>query len=127
MERGIYLDTHVVVWLYSGLSEKLSRMAIDSIEQNSLLYSSFVRLELSYLYETGRIKALPDVILKHLEHDLALSCSDNPTQKLVNMAMELTWTRDPFDRLIVSQAELAGKQLVTKDQLILHNFDKAVW
>lgn len=127
MERSIYLDTHVVVWLYSGLSEKLSPAAIESIEQHTLLYSSFVRLELRYLYEIGKIKVLPDVILKHMEHDLALSCSDNPTHQLVNIAMELTWTRDPFDRLIVSQAELAGKQLVTKDHLILQNFDKAVW
>lgn len=127
MERRIYLDTHIVVWLYAGLKEKLSGTAISAIEENQLLYSSFVRLELSYLFETGKVKVAPDVILKGLENDIELVCHDSPLSQLVNNALDHSWTRDPFDRLIVSQAEAEGHRLITKDETILKNFKDAVW
>ena len=52
----IYLDTHVVVWLYAGLTEKLSQKAITLIEDNDICISPIVKLELSYLQEIERIK-----------------------------------------------------------------------
>ncbi len=51
----IYLDTHVVVWLYSGLTDKLSELAKSIINENEVYISATVRLELQYLYEIKRI------------------------------------------------------------------------
>ena len=51
----IYLDTHVVVWLYAGDTERLSVHARQHIESNELLVSPIVLLELAYLKELGRI------------------------------------------------------------------------
>jgi len=48
----IYLDTHVVVWLYSGELSLLSEKACQLIEENELLISPLVLLELQYLFET---------------------------------------------------------------------------
>ena len=45
----------------------------------------------------------------------------------VEAAERLSWTRDPFDRLIVAQASLAGAPLVTKDRMIRKHFAKAAW
>ncbi|MEQ8414944.1 MAG: PIN domain-containing protein [Imperialibacter sp.] len=127
MEPEAYLDTHVVVWLYGGEISKISPRVISIIEESTLYYSSFVRLELKYLFEIGKIKVAPDIILKSLEIEIALVNRDSPLYVLVNNALEHSWTRDPFDRMIVSQAQLSDCMLVTKDSAIRENFRNAVW
>ena len=62
----IYLDTHVVVWLYSGLTDKLSELAKNLINANEVYISAIVRLELQYLYEIERINDEPDAIVRDL-------------------------------------------------------------
>ncbi len=42
-------------------------------------------------------------------------------------SLQEKWTRDPFDRLIVSHAKLKSATLITKDPHILKNYIKAVW
>jgi len=64
----IYLDTHIVVWLYAGLTEKLTEPAKSAIETSQVLISQMVRLELQYLYEIERIKVGPSTILNSLAH-----------------------------------------------------------
>jgi PIN domain nuclease of toxin-antitoxin system len=46
---------------------------------------------------------------------------------IVSQAIKLTWTRDPFDRLIVANAALNDNILISKDQNILENFCHARW
>jgi PIN domain nuclease of toxin-antitoxin system len=41
--------------------------------------------------------------------------------------MPLTWTRDPFDRMLVATALLHEIPLVTRDTCIHDNFPGAVW
>ena len=53
----IYLDTHVVAWLYAGLTACLSPAARDMINDNGLYLSPMVILELHHLHETGRAAA----------------------------------------------------------------------
>lgn len=50
----IYLDTHVLVWLYAGRPDLLPAGARALIDANALLVSPIVALELQYLHETGR-------------------------------------------------------------------------
>ena len=38
---------------------------------------------------------------------------------LFDAAVDLNWTRDPFDRLIVAHARLRGWRLATGDRVIL--------
>ena len=42
-------------------------------------------------------------------------------------AMELSWTRDPFDRLIVANAITDGVRLLTVDENIQKHFQNAFW
>ena len=67
----IYLDTHIVVWLYAGLTAKLSDCAKHLINENELYISPIVRLELQYLYEIGRITEKSDDMVLEL-----VSCLD---------------------------------------------------
>ncbi len=48
----IYLDTHIVVWLFAGQIEKLSSRANVLLNENEILISPIIRLELQYLLES---------------------------------------------------------------------------
>ncbi len=123
----IFLDTHVVVWLYSGYITKLSKTVVDHIENNDLFISHMVRLELQYLFEIGRITATPEVIIKSLNASIGLKVSLMKTEQLFDKAIEYSWTRDIFDRLITAEADVSGFVLITKDAIIRANYDMAIW
>ena len=123
----IYLDTHIVVWLYSGLKQKLSSKARTLINQHDLYISPIVRLELQYLYEIQRLTVLPDVIIDDLEFRLNLIICDRPFNQVITQSLSQDWTRDPFDRVIVSQAGLQSSLLLTKDKTIRDNYQQAQW
>lgn len=123
----IYLDTHIVVWLYVALTDRLSANAKALIAANDLLISPIVRLELQYLYEIGRITATSDEISADLSRRLGLTECSKPFPTIITNATRITWTRDPFDRIIAAHAELNGNLLITRDQTILDNFALARW
>jgi PIN domain nuclease of toxin-antitoxin system len=116
-----------VVWLYSGLTEKLSNLARSLINEHDLYISPIVRLELKYLYEVERIALLPDVILSDLGNRLGLEICEKNFNETVGKALGIDWTRDPFDRLIVAQATLNENILLTKDKTMLANYSRAKW
>ena len=123
----IYLDTHVVVWLYAGLTEKLSNKAIETVENNQLLISPIVQLELQYLKEINRITANSALIIENLNCSIGLKICDFSFIHIVTEAIDKSWTRDPFDRLIVAQSHARQIPLLTKDQTILENSNLAFW
>ena len=123
----IYLDTHVVVWLYAALTEKLSKKAVEAIEANQLLISPMVQLELQYLKEIDRITANCALIIGTLNCSLGLKICDQSFTHTVTEAIDLGWTRDPFDRLIVAQSHARKIPLLTKNQNILKNSPLAFW
>jgi PIN domain nuclease of toxin-antitoxin system len=123
----IFLDTHVVVWLYDNLLNKLSNDAIQQIEDNGILITQMVRLELQYLFEIGRIKVTAETIIKDLNRSIGLKVSQMKVEQVFDQAIDYHWTRDVFDRLITAEAEAMGFALVTKDKKILANYEKAIW
>jgi PIN domain nuclease of toxin-antitoxin system len=123
----IYLDTHVVIWLYAGELARFTRTTRRLIETEALLISPVLLLELALLEETGRIRARAQKILAELQESLALSICDLPFAQVSIAALQQKWTRDPFDRLIVAQAFSRGARLVTKDRYIRRYFKDAVW
>jgi PIN domain nuclease of toxin-antitoxin system len=42
-------------------------------------------------------------------------------------AADLSWTRDPFDRLISAHAIVANAPLITADETIRANLSLAIW
>jgi PIN domain nuclease of toxin-antitoxin system len=124
----VYLDTHIVCWLYEARTDKLSQLAAEAVESGDLLVSPMVDLELQYLYEIGRITEGPDEILSALAEDIGLQVSSTLFSLIVKKARTINWTRDPFDRLITAEAMITeNAQLVTKDRNIRENFERAVW
>jgi PIN domain nuclease of toxin-antitoxin system len=123
----IYLDTHVAVWLYAGQAERLSSRARSLIEENELLISPIVLLEMQFLREIGRITGDPALMVENLAGKIGLKYCDKPLLEVVTESMLINWTRDPFDRLIVAAAQSGNTSLLTKDQTILAHYAGAVW
>ena len=127
MASLIYLDTHVVAWLYAGQRDLLPKLARSLIEGNDLLISPMVALELEYLFEIKRVKDRAERVIEALRNEIGLAYCDLPFAAVAQAAWRETWTRDPFDRMIVAQARLRDVPLITKDRNIRKRFDEAVW
>jgi PIN domain nuclease of toxin-antitoxin system len=123
----IYLDTHIVVWLYAGLLEKFSQSVKTILNENEILISPIVRLELQYLYEIERVKEPALVIVADLADRIGLRVCEKAFNAVVSRAITMTWTRDPFDRVIVANAALNDNILISKDQNILEHYIHARW
>ena len=123
----IYLDSHLVVWLYQKEFSLIPRKAVYILENNELSISPIVILELEYLYEVGRIKEHAQIIIDYLSLKVGLQTSNDDINKVIYAAINERWTRDPFDRIITAHARCNDAVLITKDTIIQKNYPKAVW
>jgi PIN domain nuclease of toxin-antitoxin system len=123
----IYLDTHVVAWLYAGAARKLTPLAKREIEQGELRVAPIVQLELEYLFELGRVRERAAPVLATLANRTGLAMCDRHPVHVMARACELSWTRDVFDRMIVAQASINADLLLTADETIRKHYPKARW
>lgn len=122
-----FLDTHVVVWLYQRDKHRFSELALQILDGSQLCISSMVSLELEYLFEIGRITEKNQKIISYLKRSIGLKIDDCTFHDLVEVAIENTWTRDPFDRIITAHAALHNAILLTKDATIREHYPHARW
>lgn len=112
----LLLDTHVVLWELEG-TRTVGARAREAIEQASELMFSVVSFaEIGVKAATGRL-VVPADLRQHVERsglrilglapDHGLGVADLPMHH-----------RDPFDRLLISQARIDGLTLVTADARI---------
>jgi|SRR6185436_14352060 len=123
----IYLDTHVVAWLFAGRVDLFPTPARDLLDHNDLLISPAVVLELQYLHEIQRAAEPAHVVVDALGLEVGLKVCDLPFPAVIGVSLEQAWTRDPFDRILVAQAALRGAPLLTKDRSIRKHYPQAVW
>jgi PIN domain nuclease of toxin-antitoxin system len=127
MEAKTYLDTHVVIWLNDIEIDKLSEEASKLINEGNLFISEFVRLELQYLREIGKLREEADTIISFLNTEIDVKLCDKNLHSIITEALIYDWTRDPFDRLITANASIDNNLLITKDDSILGNYKYAVF
>ena len=113
--------------MYSEKVEKLREQAKELINGHEVVISPVVRLELQYLFEMQRVTDKANEIVFYLSDRIGLKMCDKSLNTIVSGALDLSWTRDPFDRIIVANAAINQNILVTKDQNILENYEKAIW
>jgi len=123
----IHLDTHAVVWLYAGLQERFPAVARTMLETEALGISPMVVLELQYLFEIGKVAEPAAPVIADLKDKLGLEVSASPFPEVVMRATALSWTHDPFDRMIAAQSLAEGAPLLTADRTLRRRLPTAFW
>jgi PIN domain nuclease of toxin-antitoxin system len=124
----VYLDTQVAVWLAEASLPKLSKKALSLIQTADLRISPMAVVELQYLHEIRRIVVTPQEIVLKLNAEVGLQVCAHPFPIIAEVALGESWTRDPFDRLIVAHAKANGiAALITKDAAIHAHYANARW
>ncbi len=123
----IYLDTHVVAWLFAGRVDLFPNYIQKLISKEELLISPIVKLELQYLFEIGQVLKKAKDVVTDLENRIGLNTCEHTFNDVIENAIKQNWTRDPFDRIIVAQASIRSTNLITKDETILKNYKSAIW
>ena len=117
-------DTHALVYHLIGQSRRLGRRAravFDRAERgrDTILIPFTALEEVMLLTEVGKIHLpmpLRDLLISFMQAD-NFDLGVNDAQVLLEAAA-LTGIKDPYDRLIVSQARVAGLPLLTGDEEI---------
>jgi PIN domain nuclease of toxin-antitoxin system len=110
----ILLDTHALIWF----DLRRPRVA-QLLRTGQRLYVSPVNLlELQILEESGRLR-LKKGDAQALAVDDRWTLDDPPAAAWFAAALDLSWTRDPFDRLLAAHARLRGWRLATADETLL--------
>ena len=110
------LDTHVLLWARSG-PDKLSREGIAILEspESELNVSVATLWECAIKLSIGKLE-LPPNFYRIVARDYTLLGMDaSHFEAYANLPMH---HRDPFDRLLIVQAQLAGLVLLTRDRNI---------
>jgi PIN domain nuclease of toxin-antitoxin system len=110
----ILLDTNALIWSLQGhkRAQPLARQARQYLSPASVL-------ELQFLLELGRIRLAPHVTLTDGVQDDRWALDEPPAGRWFTRAADMSWTRDPFDRLLVAHASLRGWRLATGDDALI--------
>lgn len=110
----ILLDTHAVIWI-----AQRHRRARPLERFPRLHLSPASVLEIQFLVEAGRLRLSEGQSPMTLANDHRWRLDEPPPAKWFGCACELSWTRDPFDRLLVAHAKVRGWKLATADNVLL--------
>ena len=110
----LLLDTHFLLWAVLGLPRIDAFPWMDRYRPWGV--SPVSLLELKFLSEVGRLE-LDEVGFVHaLRQDPRFILDEVPLMALVGHALPLTWTRDPFDRLLAAHSAARRTPLATLDR-----------
>jgi PIN domain nuclease of toxin-antitoxin system len=123
-----YLDTNTIIFLHSGLSNRISTKAQHQIDTDDLVVSPMALLEVQMLYEKGKLKYGANRILSDLAQQIGLNVCQMPMSAVVSSALAMSWTRDPGDRLIAANAHANNESpLITSDRMIRAHYKNTIW
>ena len=109
----LHLDTHILVWLYAGDPERFSLKARAAVEHAHLVYTP--------------IAVDAEDIIAYLETRIGLARDEAAYSPVVKESCGISWTRDPFDRLIAGAALVSQHPLLTRDPEMRRNCHLAFW
>jgi len=111
----LLLDTNVAVWLLLGDRERVSQPAVDAMEDET----NEIAVSAASVWEIAIKRSLEKLSIEdRWARSLArLGFEPLPVTAVHAAAVEsLPWHhRDPFDRLLVAQAAVDGRTLVSAD------------
>lgn len=114
------LDTHVLVWLAASPEEVPLHVRNELSTANELYLSAASTYEIAQKFRLGKMPQGEGILARWDELLRVMIAKDLPlSTKDMMQAGTVQWEhRDPFDRMIVAQAQLRGLTIVTKDSAI---------
>lgn len=124
-----YLDTMAAVYILQGMRDAFPTKAAELIDSADLLVSPFVILELQYLFECKKVTLDGREAYLRLHERFGIVVCRYPLAAIVlSVAVGESWTRDPFDRMIVAHAKANSESLlISGDRTIRKHYRRAVW
>jgi PIN domain nuclease of toxin-antitoxin system len=125
----VLLDTHALIWHFED-SDSLSRYAkgIINTRQNRLYISAVSIWELSIKVSRGKLQ-LASSVRAMIGSYIAIGATLLSMTPEHAMAVQtLPWHhRDPFDRMLITQARHEGLTLLTHDEMIRQYDVQHIW
>ena len=126
----LLLDTHVFIWWDSD-PVKLSKkaLALCSDPGNTLFLSVASAWEMQIKLQLGKMKLgfpLPDII-KEQRKDNGLQVISVELEHVMALQSLPAHHKDPFDRLLIAQAQAENLVLVSKDKIFSNYQIDLVW
>jgi PIN domain nuclease of toxin-antitoxin system len=127
----ILLDTHCWLWSYFE-PEKLNARAVTILEdfEHEVFFSIASSWEIAIKYQIGKLPGLPDVPARFLPPQLVADRIAILPIKHSHVLTVATIPRhhyDPFDHLLIAQAQSEGLTLMTGDERLLQYDVKTLW
>src|SRR5262245_48721355 len=111
------LDTHFILWIVSSSSRLKHYSWLEDYLPWSI--SPVSLLEIQLLSEVGKLRVENPRFTRQIMADPRFALDDISLVTLTHKALELGWTRDPFDRMIVAHSLARRLPLCSVDELIL--------
>ena len=126
----LLLDTHALIWWLAG-DQALSRPAREAIanEANTVLVSAASAMEISTKFRLGKLAGAA-LLAQDFEAIIAAQgFTELPiTVRHARMAGEMNIAhKDPFDRLLIAQAQADGLVLVSNEALFDGFAVRRIW
>ena len=111
------LDSNIVIWL-DRQSKRLSPAVMNQIQTSPQVYLSAVTAwELAIKQSLGKLmlaRRVSELIRDENMTELPVTVEHGEAVRMLPL-----YHRDPFDRLLIAQAQIEGLILVTSDRLLL--------
>lgn len=112
----ILLDTHFLLWILLE-SERLDAFPwLDRYRPWTV--SPVSLLEMQFLAEVGKLEVQNPELTDRISADPRFTVDEVPTVALVRHALDKSWTRDPFDRLLAAHSSARRTPFATVDRVI---------
>jgi len=107
------LDTHYLIWVVTNAKRLKQFPWLQRYAPWRISPVSFMEIQL--LAESGRLKLRPTELIETVKSDPRFVLDDVFISVLVHKALELSWTRDPFDRMLAAHSLARQLPLCTAD------------
>lgn len=113
---NVLLDTHFLLWTVLGADRLKDFPWLDDYRPWGVSPISF--LEIQFLAEVGRLTVRRPEFSQAVLADPRFVVDEVPLITLVDKALPLTWTRDPFDRFLVAHSDARRVPLCSLDRRV---------
>ena len=113
------LDTHFLLWITLGSERLVECPWIRGYIPWTV--SPVSLLEIQFLAEVGRLEVQGRAFEERIARDPRFLVDEVPLSALIRHSFDLSWTRDPFDRLLAAHSAARRLPLCTADRAMLRH------